>query len=493
MLRREKTSVVDGVQICQIPPKVVELQNVEFNDEERALYKAIETNSQLTFNRYLQKGTVNNNYANVLVLLLRLRQACCHPHLITDLGVQVSTEGIAEDDLLTRAKEINPEVVVRLKDADGFECPICLEVDLNPTIIIPCGHTCCGECFQKLIDPTVAIREGNDEATAPRCPHCRGTLSSKKITDYKHFCKVFCPERLEESDRPEEEVEVEEEEEEDSDSDDDDEGKDAINDEGDLDGFVVPDDADDDYEAPSPINGPEDTPEEAATKTKSKKGKGKARAGPKKPKMTLAQLKKESLRNKAAKKKYLRRLRKTYVSSGKIEKTIELLREIQSNDPTEKTLIFSQFTSLLDLVEVPLSDTGIKYQRYDGSMKMDERAEAVNQFMDDASQKVMLISLKAGNAGLNLSKASHVIMLDPFWNPFIEDQAVDRAHRMPVSFHTIAFQPLYLQCNSKNVRSMFTVCWCLRPSRTESAPCKTRSASSSMRPWMRKPARVSRV
>ncbi|KAF2788518.1 hypothetical protein K505DRAFT_255343 [Melanomma pulvis-pyrius CBS 109.77] len=415
MLRREKTSVVDGKQICTIPPKVTIRHDVVLHDEERALYQAIETNSQVTFNRYLKKGTVNNNYANVLVLLLRLRQACCHPHLIKDLGVQVSTEGIAEDDLLSRAKQINKDVVTRLREADGFECPICLEADLNPTIIIPCGHTCCGECFQKLIDPALAIREGHEDVTSARCPHCRGTLSSNKITDYKHFCKVFCPERLEESDRLEEEEEGEEDE---SDSDSDD------NDDGDLDGFVDPDDVDDDYVAPLLSDEIKEEPEKA----KSKKGKGKARA---KPKMTLAQLKKESLRNKAAKKKYLRRLRKTYISSSKIEKTLDLLSEIQANDPTEKTLIFSQFTSLLDLLEVPLQDKKFRYQRYDGSMKMDARAEAVNKFMDDATEKVMLISLKAGNAGLNLNKASQVIILDPFWNPFIEDQAVDRAHRMP--------------------------------------------------------------
>lgn len=64
-------------------------------------------------------------------------------------------------------------------------------------------------------------------------------------------------------------------------------------------------------------------------------------------------------------------------------------------------------------------------------MKMDERADAVNAFMDDPNENVMLVSLKAGNAGLNLWKASRVIILDPFWNPFIEEQAVDRAHRMP--------------------------------------------------------------
>jgi SNF2 family DNA or RNA helicase len=110
---------------------------------------------------------------------------------------------------------------------------------------------------------------------------------------------------------------------------------------------------------------------------------------------------------------------------------IELLTDIRKNDPTEKTLIFSQFTSLLDLIEVPLVQESFQYQRYDGSMSMEARADAVEAFMSDPEQNVMLVSLKAGNAGLNLWRASQVIMLDPFWNPFVEDQAVDRAHRMP--------------------------------------------------------------
>jgi SNF2 family DNA or RNA helicase len=97
MLRRQKTTVVDGEPISKIPPKHSVIDNVEFEDEEYALYKALETKSQLQMNKYLQKGTVTANYANVLVLLLRLRQACCHPHLIKDLS-QPATEGIAEDD-----------------------------------------------------------------------------------------------------------------------------------------------------------------------------------------------------------------------------------------------------------------------------------------------------------------------------------------------------------------------------------------------------------
>jgi hypothetical protein len=195
MLRRGKTTEVDGKQICDIPPKHIHMQSVQFSDHERELYKAVETNSQLTFNRYLNKGTVNNNYANVLVMLLRLRQLCCHPHLIKDLGVQVSTEGIAEHILIDRAQLLAEDVVKRLTETDSFECPICYETDANPTIIIPCGHTTCGECFQKLIDPSRAVREGIEHGSA-RCPHCRGTLSSDNITDFKHFCKVFCPGKL---------------------------------------------------------------------------------------------------------------------------------------------------------------------------------------------------------------------------------------------------------------------------------------------------------
>lgn len=102
-LRREKTTVVDGNPIVNLPPKIVNIRPVEFSDAEYELYKAIETKSQIRLNRYLKKGTVSNNYANILVMLLRLRQICCHPHLANDLGVQVSTEGIAEDDLKSRA------------------------------------------------------------------------------------------------------------------------------------------------------------------------------------------------------------------------------------------------------------------------------------------------------------------------------------------------------------------------------------------------------
>lgn len=377
------------------------------------------------------------NYANILVLLLRLRQACCHPHLIKDLS-QPATENIAEDDLLIRALDLHPDVVHRLKSAEDFECPVCFDADLNPTIIIPCGHTVCGECVQRLVDPNRGIRDGLENAGTAKCPHCRGELKASMITDFKHFCKVHAPEKLSEADRAASEEAVND----DSDSEDEDEVEDEeegddVDARGNLADFVVDDDEGSEYEA-----GDAETADEEASqpgpsaKSKSKKkrskgkgkGKGKAKAT---PKVTLAQLKKESLRSKAAKQKYLRRLRKTWITSAKIEKTMELVSDIAAKDPTEKILIFSQFTSLLDLLEVPMHERKLRYQRYDGSMSMSDRADAVERFMDSPDEKIMLLSLKAGNAGLNLAKASQVILLDPFWNPYVEEQAIDRAHRMP--------------------------------------------------------------
>lgn len=260
------------------------------------------------------------------------------------------------------------------------------------------------------------------------------------ITDYKHFCRVHAPEKLDPADRTaSEETNFDSDDSESGDEEDDVKEEDDVDDNGDLANFVVADDEEeleDEAVEPEQEHGeevsqaePSAKPKKAkANKKKRSKGKGKAKG---KPKVTLAQLKKDSLRSKAAKEKYLRRLRKTWITSAKIEQTMGLVDDITTKDPTEKILIFSQFTSLLDLLEVPMHERRLRYQRYDGSMTMSDRADAVEKFMDSTDNNVMLLSLKAGNAGLNLAKASQVILLDPFWNPYVEEQAIDRAHRMP--------------------------------------------------------------
>lgn len=91
------------------------------------------------------------------------------------------------------------------------------------------------------------------------------------------------------------------------------------------------------------------------------------------------------------------------------------LVELRSSDPTIKSIIISQFTSLLNLVEVPLQEKGFSYVRLDGSMSQARRAQVIDKFSTSsaASPTIMLLSLKAGGVGLNLTAASQVFLLDP--------------------------------------------------------------------------------
>jgi len=108
----------------------------------------------------------------------------------------------------------------------------------------------------------------------------------------------------------------------------------------------------------------------------------------------------------------------------------ELMREIEENISNHKMLIFSQFLGMLDLVKGKLDKDGIKYIYLDGSTPAKDRGRLVNAFQTDTSIQVFLISLKAGGVGLNLTAADYVYVIDPWWNPAVEDQAIDRTHRI---------------------------------------------------------------
>lgn len=95
-----------------------------------------------------------------------------------------------------------------------------------------------------------------------------------------------------------------------------------------------------------------------------------------------------------------------------------------------KSIVFSQWTTMLDRIEDAIVDAGIGYDRLDGSMKLDERVKAMDRLRSDPSCEVLLVSLRAGGVGLNLTAASRVFVMDPYWNPAVENQAVDRVHRL---------------------------------------------------------------
>ena len=409
LLRRTKYSKIDGKPILQLPQRVSEKAHAVFNEDERQLYTALETQSQVQFNKYLKAGTVGRNYSNILVLLLRLRQACCHPHLMSDFGVNVESNANANEvDLVANAKAFGQEVIIRLRDNPNLECPICIDAVDNPISFFPCGHGTCAECFSRISDPSAAVQQGHDGTVEVKCPNCRGKIDTKKITDRNTFKKVHFSDPSDEGDEVEPEKPDEKQEEKDHDATDSDSDSDS---DGSLSRFIVRDDGDHGYSDKS-------------------HGKGKGKKASQPQKKSLAELKKEGQRNQKAKRKYLRRLEKNWISSAKIDKAMEILQEIEDRGDGQKTIVFSQFTSLLDLLEVPIARRGWGYRRYDGSMRPPDRNAAVLDFTDKPDCKIMLVSLKAGNSGLNLVAASQVIIFDPFWNPYIEEQAIDRAHRI---------------------------------------------------------------
>lgn len=114
-------------------------------------------------------------------------------------------------------------------------------------------------------------------------------------------------------------------------------------------------------------------------------------------------------------------------NSVKIE---ELIREVQENTGDHKLLIFSQFTQMLQLIKAQFEEAGVTYAYLDGKTSLKMRKEEVTRFQEDEKIKVFLISLKAGGVGLNLTVADYVYIVDPWWNPAAEQQAIDRAHRI---------------------------------------------------------------
>jgi SNF2 family DNA or RNA helicase len=103
-----------------------------------------------------------------------------------------------------------------------------------------------------------------------------------------------------------------------------------------------------------------------------------------------------------------------------------------------RVLLFSQFVTMLQIIKKALDEDGVGYEYLDGSTK--DRQEHVDNFQSDHGPPVFLISLKAGGSGLNLTAADTVIHFDPWWNPAVEDQATDRAHRIGQSKVVTAYR-----------------------------------------------------
>jgi SNF2 family DNA or RNA helicase len=123
--------------------------------------------------------------------------------------------------------------------------------------------------------------------------------------------------------------------------------------------------------------------------------------------------------------------------STKIRHLLSILNRDASK---HKYIIFSFFTSMLDLVEPFLKRDGLVYTRYDGAMRNDLREASLERLRNHSKTRILLCSLRAGSLGLNLTAASRVVILEPFWNPFVEEQAIDRVHRLNQTQDVIVYK-----------------------------------------------------
>ncbi|KAI9101632.1 SNF2 family N-terminal domain-containing protein [Phlyctochytrium arcticum] len=351
-LRRNKKSSLDGQPIILLPPKQMDIVREQFTDPEREFYKALETGIQIRFNKYVRAGTVLKNYTNILVLLLRLRQACCHPSLMgKDLEKmspeQQLTESAREDRNEALFNALSPDVRRRLEESDlDQECAICMDA-MTDAVLNMCGHIFCRECL------TASVQHMATVSGAKPCPTCRANVELGDLLSVDFF-------------------------------------KQKVN---------------------------KDAPKDDIS---SIKGKGSAV-------MTLQGVEDEILEDLVAQAAHEHSL-----SSTKIDVLMRTLTKIREETPGEKVIVFSQFTGFLDIIERRLhtKDGRFKCSRYDGRMSATERDEALRQLRTDPQTNIILVSLKCGSLGLNLTCANHVILLDCWWNPAVENQAMDRVHRL---------------------------------------------------------------
>lgn len=118
----------------------------------------------------------------------------------------------------------------------------------------------------------------------------------------------------------------------------------------------------------------------------------------------------------------------------------EIGRELTENISNHKALIFSQFLGMLALIKEKLKELEVDFEYFDGSTTAVERERAIQRFQNDENCRVFLISLKAGGVGLNLTAADYVYIVDPWWNPAVEQQAIDRTHRIGQTKNIFAYR-----------------------------------------------------
>ncbi|XP_052180410.1 helicase-like transcription factor CHR28 isoform X2 [Diospyros lotus] len=376
MLRRTKGTLLDGEPIINLPPKSVELKKVDFTKEEREFYCRLEADSRAQFAEYAAAGTVKQNYVNILLMLLRLRQACDHPLLVRGYGSRSASS-------VEMAKKLPREMQVRLLnclEASLAICGICNDPP-EDAVVTSCGHVFCHQCICEHLT-------GDDN----QCPitNCKARLCVSSVFS-RATLKCSLSEQYSQNDTLDcTGSEVSEE--------------------------LVPGCWSHSFDsskikAALQVLQSLSKPNNCTLQTGSSKANDAGITDLRNSSDTLSRGVEPDMLDKR---------------DSDLVKSANEFTKVEG----EKAIVFSQWTGMLDLLETCLKNSSIQYRRLDGTMSVAARDKAVKDFKTLPEVSVMIMSLKAASLGLNMVAACHVLLLDLWWNPTTEDQAVDRAHRI---------------------------------------------------------------
>ncbi|KAL4754526.1 hypothetical protein BDW72DRAFT_213929 [Aspergillus terricola var. indicus] len=377
---------------------------VDFMPGEKNFYERLEQRTDNSLEKMM--GDSKMDYAGALTLLLRLRQCCNHPDLVkSDLA--------KDKDILLRTGTSNSQSSSKKHDelddvADLFgalsvvskKCDIC-QMTLSQAESTR-GGSRCSECEKDFNTPFVAdgIKKKKEKKASDKAADLTASPSERRLEDrmarFRRNRKIVI----------------------DSDDEEEDDGEWLVP-EGQRTGLSLgkvggsEDEEDEDAEGGGEWLRSDDSETDDEPESPSQRGAHRK-----------SQIEEDSDDD-------------IYLNPGDDESRVlpstkirQLMKILRREAPDFKFIVFSVFTSMLDKVEPFLKRAGIGYARYDGSMRNDLREASLEKLRNNRGTRVLLCSLRAGALGLNLTAASRVVILEPFWNPFVEEQAIDRVHRL---------------------------------------------------------------
>ena len=379
----------------KIVNRSIEKVEADFTPEEREFYKRLESRTDESLERMMAGDKVS--YASALCLLLRLRQACNHPKLIKGdlaqekdafIGSQTPSRKKAGNDDMDEMAAMLGGLSVETKT-----CDVC-QIDLTKEEMQD-GVIRCYTCEAELEDPLAMLKQKKDKKR-----------KEKKSKHSEHIKRERQPMRR---------VVV--------DSDDEDEDVKPVGRKTKQVTNLVSSDVE-----PEP---PSDSDEDIRPVTRREKQALKISSSDAEAdeQLTSSSADDDDDGDEDSEESFdsSDSPSSDFITSTKIR---HLLKLLSHDSRTHKYIVFSFFTSMLDLIEPFLQRSHISFVRYDGQMRNDAREASLASLRNDPSTRVLLCSLRAGSLGLNLTAASRVVILEPFWNPFVEEQAIDRVHRL---------------------------------------------------------------